>query len=197
MSATVSVVIPTYNRAADLRRALSSLQNQTEKNWEAIVIDNHSTDDTRQVVEGLRDSRIRMLEVHNQGIVALSRNVGIRAASTAYVAFLDSDDWWAPTKLQESLRRLTAGADLVYHDLYIVGSIDQSRFFRRARTRVLSPPVFDDLLRNSNALATSSVVTRRALLEKIGGFTEEREWIGWEDYDTWLRMASITRRTTP
>jgi glycosyltransferase involved in cell wall biosynthesis len=194
VSAAVSVVIPTYNRASDLARALASLRAQTMEQWEAIVVDNHSEDETRSMVESLGDARIRFLELHNGGIVARSRNFGIRAAAAEYVAFLDSDDWWAPRKLEQSLRRLRAGADVVYHDLYLVGSGRQRLFWRCARTRPLTAPVFRDLLENGNALATSSVVIRREILNRTGGFSEEPQLVGWEDYDAWLRIAQLTDR---
>lgn len=194
MTVAVSVVIPTYNRAQDLLRALASLRAQTVDDWEAVVADSRSEDGTREAVEGLHDPRIRLLEVQVRGAVGHSRNEGIRAAAAEYVAFLDSDDWWAPRKLEESLRRLRAGADVVYHDLYLVRSARQRFFWRRSGTRSLRAPVFRDLLENNNALATSSVVTRRELLMRAGGFCEEPQWMGWEDYDTWLRIAQLTDR---
>lgn len=190
----VSVVIPTYNRAKDVVRALTSVRAQTVDDWEAIVVDSRSEDGTREAVEGLRDPRIRLLEVQIRGAVGYSRNAGIRAAAAEYVAFLDSDDWWAPRKLEKSLLRLRAGADLVYHDLYLVRSARQRLFWRRAGTRSVRAPVFRDLLENNNALTTSSVVIRRELLIRAGGFCEEPQWMGWEDYDTWLRVAQLTDR---
>ena len=105
MTPLVSVVIPNYNRAADLRRALRSVVRQTWRQWEALVVDNHSTDNVAQVIEEFQDRRIRMLSVHNHGVIAVSRNVGVTNAAGAYVAFLDSDDWWAPRKLRPALRR--------------------------------------------------------------------------------------------
>lgn len=194
MSVAVSVVIPTYNRAADLCRALASVQRQTWRDWEAIVVDNHSEDGTRAAVERLQDARIRLIEIHNDGIVARSRNAGIRAAAGEYVAFLDSDDWWKARKLERSLQALRSGADVVYHDLLIVRSEGQRFHLRRARTRALAPPVYEDLIRNGNALNNSSVVVRRSLLEQIGGLSEERALIALEDYDAWLRLARFTQR---
>jgi teichuronic acid biosynthesis glycosyltransferase TuaG len=190
----VSVVIPTYNRVADLRRALASLRQQTFEDWQAIIVDNHSQDGTREAVEALNDPRLQFLQVHNRGVVAFSRNAGIEAATGEFVAFLDSDDWWAPTKLTRSVERLRAGADFTYHDLYLVRSANQKLFWKKAHTRPLRPPVFQDLLIGSNAIATSSVVTRRQMLIDAGGFTEELEWIGWEDFDTWLRIGLLTER---
>jgi glycosyltransferase involved in cell wall biosynthesis len=120
MSALVSVVIPTYNRANDLKRALASVVAQTWGNWEAVVVDNHSADNTREVVEAFREARIRLLSVHNEGVIAVSRNLGVANARGEFVAFLDSDDWWVPTKLERSMQALSRGADVVYHDLHIV-----------------------------------------------------------------------------
>ncbi len=83
----VSIVIPTYNHANYLRKALQSVLDQTYKNWEAIVIDNHSTDDTKKVINKFNDPRIRYLKIHNYGVIAKSRNAGILAAKGEWVAF--------------------------------------------------------------------------------------------------------------
>ena len=88
----VSVVIPTYNHARYLARALQSVLDQTYTNWEAIVIDNHSTDNTDEVMASFADSRITLLKIHNNGVIAASRNIGIRAANSEWITFLDSDD---------------------------------------------------------------------------------------------------------
>lgn len=194
MTADVSVVIPTYNRVADLRRALASVLRQTHRNWEAVVVDNNSTDGTRQMVEGLGDPRIRLIGINNEGIVARSRNRGIQEASGEFVALLDSDDWWRPEKLEHSLRVLRAGAEVTYHSLYRVASAGQRIHWRRTLTRTLRSPVFQDLLDHGNALANSSVVLRRGLLLQVGGISEERGKIGYEDFDAWLRVARVTER---
>jgi len=190
----ISVVIPTYNRGCLLKRALGSIICQTYPHWEALVVDNHSSDDTDQVVDGCNDNRIRLLKVHNHGVIALSRNVGIREASGEYVAFLDSDDWWTPRKLEESLKYLEKGNDLVYHDLFVVSMHNQKVFWRKARTRALENPVFEDLIANGNALNNSSVVIRKSILEAINCLSEDPELIAIEDYDAWLRAARITEK---
>ncbi len=92
----VSVVIPTYNHARFLGRALQSVMDQTYKNWEVIIIDNHSQDNTDEIVEAFKDPRITLLKIHNNGVIAASRNMGIRAAKGEWIAFLDSDDHWYP-----------------------------------------------------------------------------------------------------
>lgn len=194
MTPLISVVIPTYNRARDLKRALDSVRAQSFADWEAVVVDNNSTDDTDAVVSGLGDPRIALLKIHNDGIIAASRNLGIQRARGEYVAFLDSDDWWAPRKLEASARALTSGADVVYHDLLTVKQAGRASFWRRARTRQLRSPVFDDLIMNGTALTTSSVVMRRTVLQAINGFSEERAMVAMEDYDAWIRASRITER---
>jgi glycosyltransferase involved in cell wall biosynthesis len=194
MKPLISIVIPNYNRARDLRRALSSIATQTHPEWEALVIDNHSTDNVAEVVEEFADPRVRLLKVHNHGVIAVSRNLGVANAAGEYVAFLDSDDWWAPRKLERSLDRLLRGADVVYHDLYLARSSRSVWRLRRAHSRSLSSPVFSCLLERGNALTNSSVVIRRRLLLDIGGLSEDPALISWEDFDCWLRVAKVTER---
>ena len=194
LTSLVSVVIPTYNHASYLGRALKSVLDQTYTNWEAIVIDNHSTDNTDEVMSRFADSRIIYLKIHNNGVIAASRNAGIRAAKGEWIAFLDSDDWWTADKLQACFERITDSIDLVYHNLEIVR--ESPGLFKRkySKSRQLKEPVLKDLLLNGNAIATTSVVVRKRLLEQIGGMDESLEMIAAEDYNTWLRIAQLTDR---
>lgn len=190
----VSVIIPTYNHGRYLGRALQSVIDQTFTNWEVIVIDNHSTDNTDEVVASFSSHRITYLKIHNEGVIATSRNAGIRAAKGDWVAFLDSDDWWTNDKLQACFSCISAEIDLVYHDLEIVA--DQPRPFRRKiiKSWQVKEPVLMDLLVKGNAIANSSVVVRKNLLEKIDGINESVEMVAAEDYNTWLRIAALTNR---
>jgi len=189
----VSIVVPTYNRAYCLKRTIQSVLDQTLSNWELILVDNHSTDDTDDLVTSYADPRIKYLKIHNEGVIAASRNKGIKAASGKYLAFLDSDDWWVPKKLEKSVQALEAGADFVYHDLYIMHpSWVKPRSWKRTRLRHVFEPVFRDLLLNGTAICTSSVVVRYEFMETIGGFSEDRNLIATEDYDAWLRVSKLT-----
>ena len=194
MTPIVSVVIPTYNRARDLERALASVRAQTFPDWEALVVDNHSTDDTDAVIAKLADPRITLHKIHNRGVIAASRNLGIARARGEFVAFLDSDDWWMPEKLDASVAALRLGADIVYHDLFSVKRAGQKWFWRRARTRRMTSPVFNDLVEKGNGLATSGVVIRTTLMREIGGFTEDAAMVAMEDYDAWIRASRLTER---
>jgi len=188
----VSVVIPTYNHARFLGRALQSVLDQTYTNWEAIVIDNHSQDNTDEVVDSFRDPRITLLKIHNNGVIAASRNMGIRAAKGEWIAFLDSDDWWTPNKIQVCLEQINDKVDLVYHSLKLVS--ETPIFLRRKTIKSwqVKTPVIIDLLVDSNPITNSSVVVRKSLLDRIGGIDENAGMVASEDYNTWLRIAQIT-----
>lgn len=191
MNPLVSVVIPTYNHAHFLGRALQSVLDQTYSNWEIIVVDNHSQDDTDEVMRRFADPRIALLKVHNKGVIAASRNMGIRAARGEWIALLDSDDWWMPNKLQTCLEG-NNDADLIYHDLKIVR--EKSGAFQRKiiKSWQVKKPVLIDLMVNGNAIANSSVVVRKSLLDQIGGLNENPAMVAAEDYNAWLKIARIT-----
>ena len=194
-SPLVSIIIPTYNRAFCIERAISSVINQTSTDWELIIIDNNSTDNTVEVINNFLDDRILIAKIDNNGIVAKSRNLGIKLANGTFVAFLDSDDWWVPKKLEIALHQLELGSDFVYHDLYKISKFPiVTKKHRRIPSRALSCPVFVDLLTNGNTIWNSSVVVRRSFLEEIGGFSEEKDLVGSEDFDGWLRISKLSEK---
>jgi len=192
MAPLFSVVIPTYNHGHFIGRCLSSVMSQSFTDWEAIVINNYSEDNTIEVVEGFKDERIRLVNFRNNGIIAASRNEGIRLARGEFVAFLDSDDWWYPAKLERVMPHVV-NADVVYHDLDI-HSVDGRKEAARDWRRQLTRPVFVDLMVNWNTLPNSGVVVRRSILEKVGGLTEDRTLNTFEDAELWLKIARVTDR---
>ena len=107
LSPFVSIVIPTYNHANFLGKALESVITQTFTNWEAIVVDNQSTDHTSQVISKFNDHRIKYIKISNYGIIAKSRNHGINVAKGEWIAFLDSDDFWPKEKLNLQIKDLS------------------------------------------------------------------------------------------
>jgi glycosyltransferase involved in cell wall biosynthesis len=190
----VSVILPTYNRGYCLARAIDSVVQQTYVEWELIIVDNFSTDDTDKIIFGYKDKRIRYYKVQNNGVVAVSRNAAIRKSRADVIAFLDSDDWWDPEKLINSMKEIEGGVDVVYHDLVIPRNVlcGRFRFNLRLRTRALNAPVFDDLLFRKNALINSSVVVRKDLIERAGYIPENPNLVGGEDYLTWIEIARHT-----
>lgn len=187
----ITVVIPTFNRADQVKRSIQSVINQTFTDFELLVMDDGSTDHTQEIVSAFKDSRIHYETAENSGGPATPRNRGIKLSRTEYIAFLDSDDWWLPEKLEESYKHLKGGADIVYHDLWIVRE-KGARPWRKSKGRHYKFPVQLNLLIYGNFIPNSSVVVRKSLLDAIGGIDQDKEIIGCEDYDAWLRISAIT-----
>src|SRR5690606_10648341 len=101
----VSVIIPTYNRSELLKKAIESLENQSHQNFEIIIIDDCSTDDTAEVVRGMDDERIIYLRHDTNKGGSEARNTGIKQATGSFIGFLDSDDQWLPDKLERQLKQ--------------------------------------------------------------------------------------------
>ena len=182
----VSIVIPTYNQSEFLRQAIDCIINQTYGSWEAIVVNNFSTDETISVVEGFNDRRVSLINFSNDGVIARSRNLAISRARGEFVAFLDSDDLWEPTKLERSVERLKSGADLVCHAERWFGGDGPDRIVQYGPA---SRATYDSLLLNGNCISTSATVVRHAVLADLGGFRDHHAFITTEDYDLWLRIA--------
>lgn len=186
----VSVVIPTYNHAHFLGRALQSVLDQTYTKWEAIVIDNHSQDNTDEVVHSFGDPRISLMKIRNNGVIAASRNMGIRSATGEWIAFLDSDDCWYPEKLEIALNGIkeNPSIDVCSTDEMLV---DQSTG-RRALLKYgpYRPNFYRRLLVTGNCLSPSATLVRRGFLNgnKIL-FRENAEFATAEDYDLWMLLA--------
>lgn len=192
-----SIIIPTYNHGHLIGRCLDSLVSQSYTNWEAIVVNNYSEDDTIAVVERYADPRIRLVNFSNGGIIAASRNRGIEEARGEWICFLDSDDWWTPDKLTRCLPLLPQ-SDLLYHDMHIIrgqtGSLGRRT---RLRGRDLNPDsAFKDMLLHGNPIINSSVVIHTALIQKLGAISEDKELVAVEDFDYWLRAAQAKARLT-
>ena len=186
----VSVVIPTYNHAHFLGRARQSVIDQTYTNWEAIVIDNHSTDNTDEVMASFADPRITYLKIHNNGVIAASRNAGIRAAKGLWVAFLDSDDLWYPRKLEIVI---DSTRDDLSADVCSTDEI-QINMATGVKTPLIygpyCPNFYRELLLKGNRLSTSATLVRRKFMTKHGLlFRENKEFVTAEDYDFWMLLA--------
>jgi GT2 family glycosyltransferase len=183
----VSVIIPCYNAAAFVAEGLESVFGQTFRDYEVLVV-NDGSPDTPELEEALlpyRD-RIRYLNQENGG-PGSARNTGIAHARGEYVAFLDSDDLWAPEFLTEQLSLIEKGFDLVYADAYLIGDspIAGYTFMQKAPSR--GAVGFESLLRRECVVYTSSVLARRQTLIDAGLF--DPRFFHSEDFDLWLRVA--------
>lgn len=188
----VSVVIPTYNHAKLLKKALDSVLAQTFQDWEAIIINNFSTDNTIEVVDSFADRRIKIFNFSNSGVIAASRNHGLKEATGDFVAFLDSDDIWYSDKLQKCVEHASAGNQFICHgELWINSDLTQ----RQVMYGPASNATYKRLLYRGNCISTSTTFIARSLLSSVDGFDENPEFITTEDYDLWLRLAAKNPRT--
>ena len=190
----VTIVMPTYNHAKYLPKAVQSVLDQTFSNWELIIVDNYSTDETLNILRNYSDSRIKVLQIDNAGCIAKSRNLAINSARSEWLAFLDSDDYWHPNKLNSIFGQVTDEVDLFYHNLSIVDEDSRIIDPKGIRSRNLKSPILKDLILNGNTIATSSVVVRRKFVLEVGGMSEKADLVGNEDYNTWLRISLNTEK---
>jgi glycosyltransferase involved in cell wall biosynthesis len=181
----VSVVIPTYNRVQLLSEALDSVAAQTFRDYEIIIIDDGSADQTREAVEQ-RKEPIRYAWQRNQG-VSEARNHALRLTHSEFVAFLDSDDLWEPTFLERAIERLRAHPDeaLVYTD-FVSTDASGVRRIRGHRKTPRGGSVTAELFA-STFIHTSAVVARAHIVRDAGGF--DGRLTHNEDYDLWLRLS--------
>lgn len=196
----VSVVTPLFNSAPHIDATLASLQRQTFPGWEAILVDDGSTDDTAdRVAPFLADGRFRYLHQANRGIGA-ARNRGIGAARGDWVALLDHDDRWRPDKLERQLDGAARhGWDLVCSDADVLQDGRRRRYStylhedtRRALEHPGEPPAdLYALLIRMNFLCASTVLVRRALFREHGLL--DASVAPADDYDMWLRCAPHAR----
>jgi glycosyltransferase involved in cell wall biosynthesis len=188
-SPLVSIVIPTYNHAPMLQRALATVVEQTYQNWNAIIVNNFSTDNTLEVVAAFNDPRIQCVNFRNNGVIGASRNEGIALATGKYVAFLDSDDTWFTKKLEQCVEILESGSDLVCHAEYWIDESGKSRLVAYGPSEAAT---HHNLIYKGNRISTSATVVRTALLKEVHGFDVAPELISTEDYDLWIRLAAMS-----
>ena len=184
LSPAVTVVIPTYNQAHYLKEALRSLLDQGYTDWEAIIVNNYSEDDTVAVVESFGDSRMVLENFRNNGVIAASRNRGIALARGRYVAFLDSDDTWYKDKLRHCIPYLDQGADLVSHALQCIGDRKGVMYCGPEKRATL-----DAMLDKGSCITPSATVVRKEILDSVGNFSEDPAIVTSEDYHLWLKLA--------
>jgi len=180
----VSVIIPTYNRWPMVGEAIESVLNQTFCDFELIVVDDGSTDDTLRGLEKYGPD-IRLLAQSKAGVSA-ARNSGVSAARGRYLAFLDSDDLWRRKKLEIQTLFMTQNADVEISQTEEIWLRNGIRVNPKARHRKPSGNIFRESLEFC-LVSPSAVMMTRELFERIGGFDESLPVC--EDYDLWLRIA--------
>jgi len=182
----VSVIMPTHNRAGLIGQSLRSVLDQTCQDFEILVADDASTDDTEAVTAALGDPRIRYERLPRAGRPAVPRNAALRRARGRYIAFLDSDDLWLPAKLERQL-------DLLARRPELLGCATNIRILPEGRDNAHRlerdlTATFADTVRFSVPLTNSSMLLDAAVLDAVGLLDEDPALRGTEDHDYWLRI---------
>jgi len=185
----VSIIIPTYNRANLLSRAIKSVLNQTFHNFELIIINDGSTDNTEKVIKQFQknDRRIKYIKLNeNSGIPAHPKNVGIKNSRGAYIAFLDDDDEWLSGKLDKQLKIFYGSKK---YKLGFVGCntlvIDKNKVQEHRIQRFKN--IFQKLLERNFIFSCSEVIVKNSIINNIGLFDESIKMA--DDQDMWIRIA--------
>jgi len=184
----VSVIIPTYNRCVQVQRAIESVLDQTYKKFEIIVVDGPSTDGTEKVIKNIDDERIKYIRNDTKCGAPRARNIGVNKANGEYVAFLDSDDQWMPSKLEkqiELIKRSDSHVAAVYCDYY-TNYIDLNVISKNNRL-LYEGDIYGDLLSGKFYLITSVLLIKRDIFLESGGFDSNLPYF--EDYDFCLKIA--------
>ncbi len=185
----VSIIIPAHNSEKYLNKTLESVFRQTFQDFEIIVVDDGSTDGTRDVVQKYPDKVIYIYQ-QNQGH-AITRNTGIRRSIGEYIAFLDADDLWVETKLEKQVALLDRdkSVGLVHNRIQHIDKEDNLLSTVPIAFQYLSGHIFEHLLLRHAQICTSAVMCRRAVLDDVGLFDEHfPDNIGGEDRELWLRI---------
>ncbi len=189
MSAKVSIIIPAYNREKYIKRALDSIFSQTFSNFEIIIVDDGSIDNTKKAIDGyLKDERVHYIFQKNQG-VSTALNNGIGASKGKYISLLHSDDYWIDNqKLEKQVDFLEKNHDFVL----IGGAIIRKKETDKKQHKILYPKNDKDIreaMLFSCLFASSAVVFRRESYLASKGFNNELEVC--EDWDLWLRLGQL------
>ncbi|MEM9924523.1 MAG: glycosyltransferase [Cyanobacteria bacterium P01_D01_bin.50] len=182
-----SIIIPAYNAIKYLPETLESVLKQTFSNFEVLIINDGSSDNIIEWVADIIDPRVKLISQDNQGVSA-ARNAGIDKSKGEYIAFLDADDLWEPTKLEKQLQCLKKNPSLgLIHTAMML--IDEKG---KSLGRTFISNVEGDALKallEENTIVTSSVIVRRNCLETVGKF--DRNLHSSEDWELWVRIASL------
>lgn len=187
-----SILIPCYNGAKTLAATLDSVAVQTFRDFEVVIVNDGSTDESPQIIETYADKLpINVIHQENAGLGA-ARNAGIRNSTGEFVAFLDADDLWLENKLErvyDLVNKLNGGVDVICH------SEDMQRDGVSLQILKHGPnTTYSDLLFKGNTLSPSATCVRRTMLVEVGLFSLDKKGHGAEDWDLWLKLAKHNAR---
>jgi glycosyltransferase involved in cell wall biosynthesis len=185
----VSVVIPAYNAIKYLPETVERVLKQTFTDFEVLIINDGSSDNIVAWTSGILDPRVKLISQQNQG-VSVARNTGIAQAQGEYIAFLDADDLWEPTKLEKQVHCLEHNQSIGLVHTWMAVIDQQSKPTGRVMTSNAEGEVWKQLV-EKNTVACSSVMLRRCCFETVGVFLPRDECpVDVEDWEMWIRVAS-------
>jgi glycosyltransferase involved in cell wall biosynthesis len=183
----ISVVIPTYNRATELILAVKSASSQTFPVHEILICDDGSSDNSKQLITELNNPIVKWIDCGKNGGPAIPRNMGIKQSSGNWIALLDSDDAWCPTKIEkqvEAVQRLSVLASCTNASRMRFGE-DKGPYLDYSKDSIGLTDLF-----HQNSIICSSVIVSKDLLSTISNFPEDKNLIAFEDYALWLRLST-------
>ncbi|MGA3120887.1 MAG: glycosyltransferase family A protein [Polyangiaceae bacterium] len=186
----VSIVLPAFNRLNYLRQAIDSVLSQTHEDWELIIADDGSDAEARTYLRNLSDARIVVLWLPHCGNPGAVRNQAIRRSRGQLIAFLDSDDVWAPRKLAVQLEIMRSRPDRRWSYTNVVLTDEHGHPLPNTDTGrwgLYDGQIVEPLLNFTVNIATATVMVERRFIDEVGGFDEEQRY--GEDCDLWLRLA--------
>jgi glycosyltransferase involved in cell wall biosynthesis len=189
----VSIILPTFNRMTFLKLAIESVFAQTYTDWEMIIADDGSTEETQAYLRSIASPRVLTIWLQHSGNPSQVRNAAISVASGRYLAFLDSDDIWAPSKLERQIKALGERATCRWS--YTNCDLVDERGFPLANEILVTPVppdgwIFESLLRLQVGISMATVVADRDLVREIGCFDEQLRFAEWQDLCLRLAMKS-------
>jgi teichuronic acid biosynthesis glycosyltransferase TuaG len=187
---SVSVIIPTWNRESTIKRAVLSALNQTHPVAEIFVCDDGSTDNSKKIIDELGSEKVKWISGPRAGLPAVPRNRGIKASTGEWLAFLDSDDEWLPSKIEKQIK----AAELIKTDAVSGNAfriIPNNDSVKPYLDYIRDCVTFQDLVK-SNYIICSSCMIKRSIVNALGGFPEGSEFKAIEDYALWLKVATLT-----
>jgi glycosyltransferase involved in cell wall biosynthesis len=187
-----SIILNTFNQIDFLKKSTNSILSQNFSSWELIIIDNYSQDGSFEYAKDIKDKRVKVFQMNNEGMYVKSRNYGIKNATGDWLAFIDSDDLWFTDKLKKNYDIINShDVDFIYHS---VNYLKKNKIGNIIKEKSISfkKPVEKFFYKNGNFIALSSVVVSKKLIEKIKYFSEEKDRFGWEDLDAWIKLSLIT-----
>ena len=195
----ISVIIPTYNRVSFLLESVNSILQQTYTEFEIIIVSDGSTDNTKEEIAKLKDSRIKFIELDkNYGYPAKARNEGINISNGEFIAFCDDDDLWEIDKLEKQMKMVNLGYNFIFTNYkFLEGS---KTFIKKKYLRYVVSFIINQInnkisylfLSLTNPIVNSSVLVNKKLISKIK-FNESISYRASEDYQVWIQIYDSSK----